>query len=244
MLILPDGLDVTRSEKKEAWLTNKCRAWLAKDERKSGLHASDLLDIRQAYFKRKYPEPLPDRLVTVFLLGKLAHAAVLSAVDEVPGIDFASDGGSIWSEELGVWYSPDKIIDGVPCELKTSRSFYEAKAVKDLANYAEQLMIYMAAMGSTVGEVWVLYMNLKDDTGATSPAWRVFPVKVTKEELDAYKRQLVEARRSLEQALETDEFQELPLCRTWKCGEKHCEYWKQCKPEGRYPLKTKTSWKA
>ena len=111
MLILPEGLSVTRSEKSEQVLTDKCRTWLGKSERKEGLHASDLLDPKQAYWKRKKPSELPDRLVNMFIVGLFGHAIVLSAVDGVEGISLASDAGSVWSGDLGIWYSPDKTIN-------------------------------------------------------------------------------------------------------------------------------------
>jgi len=240
MLIIPDSVEITRSEKSEQVLTDRCRAWLEKDERKEGLHASDLLDPRMAYFKRKYPAPIPDRLVNMFIVGKMGHAVVLSAVDKVEGINLASDEGSVWDEYLGIWYSADKTINGIPRELKTTRSFFEAKTQADLALYLEQLLIYMVCRQSLVGQLWVLYMNLKDSDGKTSPQWRVFTVTITKEDLEAYKRQLKATADGLRAAIASDTFTELPLCRVFKC--KDCEYFNECKPEGRYGV-PKSKWK-
>jgi hypothetical protein len=239
VLELPDNLEINRSEKSEQVLLDRCREWLTQDERKPGLHASDLLDPRMAYFKRKYPIELPDRLVNMFIVGKFGHIIVLSAVDKVEGISLASDEGSEWSEDLQIWYSADKTINGVPRELKTTRSFFEARTHKDLAMYCEQLLIYMVARKSLVGQLWVLYMNLKDEEGKTAPAWRVFTIKVTKEDLEAYRQQLKKTAASLTEALEEDDPSELPLCRKFKCGKKNCDYWEQCMPEGRYGVPEK-----
>jgi len=234
MLTLPKSIAITRSLKSEETLISKSRKWLTQEERKDGIHASDLLDPRMAFFRRKHPAPIPDRLVNMFIVGKIGHAIVLSAVDGAKGLNPESDEGSIWSEELKIWYSPDKTLGGIPRELKTTRSPDEAVYPKDLALYCEQLMIYMAAQNSTVGQLWILYLNLRDEEGNTAPQWRAFTIRVTQEELDEYKRQLKQTAATLEYASKKDDPTGLPLCREFKCGKKRCEYWEECQPEGRY----------
>lgn len=243
MLALPESLNIERSMKSEAALLERGRKWLAQDERKEGLHASDLMDPRQAYFKHTDPRGIQDRLVNVFLVGKIGHVIVLSTVDQVKGLNVTSDEGSEWSDELGIWFSADKTLNGIPRELKTTRSFFEPKTHKDLELYCEQLMIYMVARNSLVGQLWVLYLNLKDKDGKTAPSWRAFTVTVTAEDLAKYKKQLIETRKKLELAIKTHEFEKLPLCRKFKCGAKNCEYWEACKPEGRYGVPEK-KWEA
>jgi hypothetical protein len=240
MLIIPESTTVTRSEKSEQVLTDKCRTWLTQDERKEGLHASDLLDPRMAYFKRKFPQEMPDRLVNMFIVGKFAHAIVLSAVDGVEGISLASDGGSVWSEDLGIWYSPDKTINGIPRELKTTRSFFEAKTEKDLELYRKQLGIYMVAEKSTIGQMWVLYMNLKED-GKSSPQWRVFTDTWTEEALEQYRQCIKATVKVLNEALATNDPSKLGLCAKFKCGKGNCDFWEQCQPVGRYGV-PKSKW--
>lgn len=244
MLIVPETVSMTRSPKSEQALVDKCRTWLEREDRKEGLHASDLLDPRMAYYKRKFPVAMPDRLVNMFIVGKFGHIIVLSAVDGVKGINMESDEGSEWSEDLQIWFSADKTINGVPRELKTTRSFYEAKTHKDLELYMKQLGIYMVARKSLVGQLWVLYLNLKDEDGKTAPAWRVFTMKWTQAELDDYRDQIKATAASLNRALKTDDPSELPLCAQFKCGKGTCDFWEECKPEGRYPKKTKSSWDA
>jgi hypothetical protein len=236
MLALPEGLTIERSLKSEQALTDKCRTWLTQDARKDGIHASDLLDPMMAYWKRKKPQPLTDRLVNMFIVGKFAHIIILSAVDGVKGIDMASDEGSKYSEELGIWYSPDKMLNGIPREVKTTRSFYDAKTYKDLALYIEQELIYQAAENSLTGQLWIMYLNLKED-GKTTPSWRVFTIKVTQAELDAFKKQLRATRDQLVKAIETDDYKQLPLCRVFKCRD--CEYFEDCQPAGRYGVPQK-----
>lgn len=234
MLKLPESLTIERSPKTEQALLDRSRKWLEQDERKPGVHASDLMDPRIAFFKRKHPAPISDRLVNMFLVGKIGHIIVLSAVDGADGLNMESDEGSSWSEDLEIWYSPDKTLNGIPRELKTTRSYFEPKTHTDLALYVEQLAIYMSARNTTTGQLWVLYLNLKDADGKTAPQWRAYTVKMNQEDLDGYKAQLKQTRKELVLAWETGDFQQLPLCRKFKCGKKNCEYWEECRPEGRY----------
>lgn len=242
MLKLPDSLDVQRSPKSEAALLERGRKWLQQDERKKGLHASDLMDPRQAYFKHTDPRPIQDRLVNIFLVGKIGHVIVLSSVDGTDGLNLKSDEGSEWSDELEIWFSADKTLAGIPRELKTTRSYYDAKTVHDLALYLEQLLIYMVARKSRKGQLWVLYLNLKDAEGKTAPQWRAYTVTVSEADLAAYRDQLIQTKNALLRAIEGQDPSELPLCRPFKCGEDNCEYWKQCRPPGRYG-KPKSKWK-
>lgn len=241
MLELPDSLEITRSTKAEKALLDLGKKWLGQDERKEGLHASDLMDPRQAFFKHTNPLPIQDRLVNIFLVGKIGHVIVLSTVDKAKGLNLTSDEGSEWSEEIGIWFSADKTLDGIPRELKTTRSFFEARTDKDLAMYCEQLGIYMVCRNSTVGQLWILYLNLKDSSGKTAPEWRAYTVKCSEEDLAKYKAQLIDTRKKLTKAIQTYDPSELPLCRKFKCGKDNCEYWEDCQPEGRYGV-AKARW--
>ena len=69
--------------------------------------------------------------------------------------------------DLGFDYSPDAFYDGLVREVKTSRSFYEPTSIEDLGTYIEQVLIYMVATETLESEFWVLYLNLKDETGKT-----------------------------------------------------------------------------
>lgn len=233
MIPLPESLTVKRSLAAEANLLAKARAWLEKDERSPGLHATDLMDLRIAFWQRADPQPISDRLVTIFMVGKILHAFVLGSIVEKVDIS-KSDEGSKFNEELGISYSMDYLDEGIPSEFKSSRSFYEPKDVKDLEIYLEQLLIYMVSIDSTVGKLWILYLNLKDEQRRTSPVFRCFTVTVSKEDLFKVKEYLLVAKQSLERALSTGNFRELDLCREFKCGEANCVWFHKCQPEGRY----------
>lgn len=232
---LPESLAVARNKTSERMLLDKAKDYVTKDERTPGIHASDLLDTRQAFWKHVDPQPLTDRLTVTFLVGRVLHAFVLGAVDGPDRVDIANtDDGSSHSDILGISYSPDKVLDGVVRELKTSRSFYEPKDVKDLDIYLEQLLVYMAATQTTTSQLWVLYLNLRNEEGKTAPDFRSFDVSISPEDLQRVTEYLKESREQLEAAIAADDWRRLPLCREWKCGAGNCEWYAKCKPEGRH----------
>lgn len=236
MITLPSSLTIDRVEKGEKWLLEKSRAWVEKAggdrSKETLLHASDCLDPRFAYFARKFPGPIEDRLIPIFLIGRVLHAFIINAVEGTT-LNWDADGGSKVSKSLGITYSPDMILKGIPREIKTSRSFYEPKDVKDLAMYCEQLLIYMAGEGKTEGDLWVLFMNAKSD-GRTSPAFRVYKVRISPEDLKAVQAQITGITKKFHAVQKSGNYQELPLCRAFKCGKKQCMFWERCQPEGRY----------
>lgn len=235
MIPLPDSLKVQRNKSSERMLLDKARDYVTKDERTPGIHASDLLDTRQAFWKHVDPQPLTDRLTVTFLVGRVLHAFVLGAVDGPASVDLNStDDGSSISDLLSISYSPDKVLDGIVRELKTSRSFYEPKEVKDLDTYIEQLLVYMAATQTTTSQLWVLYLNLRNEEGKTAPDFRSFDVSISQEDLASVTQYLKESREQLEGAIEANDWRRLPLCRDFKCGRGNCEYYDRCKPEGRF----------
>lgn len=241
MLSIPESLKITRSKAAENTLLRKAREWLMKEERDPRIHVSDLLDPRLAYWQRVDPRPLSDRLVTVFLVGKVLHAFVLAAVDgkNAKKTKLASDDGARYHEGLRLVYSMDACINGIPREFKTSRSFYEPTQYKDLALYCEQLLCYMVAEGKTEGQLWLLLLNLKDETGRTAPAFRVYNVRISKKDWGVFRAQMARTIYELEHALLHKDPRNLPLCREFKCGEGNCDWWHQCRPEGRYGVPKK-----
>lgn len=240
MLKLPQSLTVDRNKKAEENLINKSRLWLEKDSKdRTGIHASDLLDPRKAYYDKVNPQPLSNRMVGLFFVGKVLHAFFLSALTGETGVNWKSDGGSTIDKELGFSYSPDWCKDGIPGELKTSRSKYE-QSKSDLGGYLEQLLIYMVGKKSEEGRLVVLLLSLPAPRGegwGTYPQYRAYNVHVSKADLTKYKSQLVATRQLLVHALKTNkrsDIAKLPLCREFKCGRTQCPHYDNCKPEGRY----------
>lgn len=233
MIGIPKSVEVARDSRAEEALLLKARSWV-ETERQEGIHASDILDPLLAYWNRRNPVPLSDRLANIFFVGKILHSFVLGIVDGNV-IDLTkTDEGTKFSEELGIWYSQDRNKNGRPQEFKSSRGYKDPVTVDDLSVYIEQLLVYMAAENSLTGDIWLLLLNLKDETGKTSPAFRVYKIVISKEDLVGLKHDIISTRVDLEFALEQNETGGLPLCREFKCGKGNCPHWDLCKPLGRW----------
>lgn len=238
---LPGSLKLQRNLRDEAALLKAAKDWLTKEERAEGIHASDLLDLRQSYYRHVDPRPLSERETTLFLVGKVLHAFVLGSMDSPTSVDIQrTDEGSQYSERLGLWYSPDW-DKGDIAEFKTNRMFKEPKTVGDVDSYLEQTLIYMAAKQVTRAKLWVLLLNLRDEnTRRTTPVFRCYSIAITPEDLRQVTESIRGLRDTLAAAVERRDPSDLPVCRAWKCGEGNCPYWgNPCKPEGRYGLDPK-----
>lgn len=240
MLPLPEGLTIERSELDEVRLAEQARAWIEQDNaaRDPGIHASDLMDPRLAYWRKIDPKPLTERSIWLFLVGKVLHHFVvdLPTGQALPG---QSDSGTRTAR--GILFSPDRVDDdGRPIELKTNRAQYEPDdPAVDYAHYLEQLCTYMALMGPTEGSLWVLHLNLKVDR-RTEPQPRCYRIRVPQPELLRFREALDQTREALVEAIAQRNPSELPLCRAWLCGT-GCSWWAQCKPPGRFP-KPRRQW--
>lgn len=243
MLKLP-RLAIARDEIREVGVYEQLRQQLLAEDagRAEGIHASDLLDPRLAFWAKKRPKPLNERQVYFFTIGKVLHALLIRSQHEEHDPTKSDEGTH---QELGVLFSPDMREDGYPIELKTTRASFEPspeKLQEEFSHYFEQLAIYMVLMNGLRGELWVLFLNLKDATGRTFPEIRCYRVEVTEEDFYALEREVIRARDMLTHALEINNPSSLPLCRQWKCGES-CPYWRDCRPPGRWS-KSKREWVA
>lgn len=256
MLTLPASLKVTRLRTAETELIAKARKYVEAEERAPGIHATEILDPLKAWWSRMDPKPLSDREVMTFFPGKILHALVLrdgqqdvdSSAGGVTTLEKAgagkTDEGSFVSSELGITYSPDKLVRGKVREFKSTRSFYEPKSINDLRIYAEQLLVYMAATDTTESQLWVLYLNLRDKaTGKTSPEFRVFNFSIDPLDLKVLKSDIRKIGNDLKAALQAEDHSTLPLCRSWKCSPKNCDWWSRCKPKGRFPEEDPKKWR-
>jgi len=247
MLTLPKSLKVDRNTKAESKLVKRVKDWLERDSKdRKGIHASDLLDPRKAYYDKTNPQPMTARMVGLFFVGKVLHSFLLSALLGEKGTNWKSDGGSTIDKELGISYSPDwkKLWKGVniPGEFKTNRSKYE-QSTSDLKSYLEQELIYQVGEQSEDGRLITLMLNLPAPRGegwGTYPQFRCYDVSVDKSGLKEYRAQLIKFRKLLERALKTKkkaDINKLPLCRDYKCGRSQCPHYNDCKPEGRFGLR-------
>ena len=235
-----------RDERQEVLLLEKARAWLEEGDRlrEPGIHASDLLDPRLAYFQSVDPKPLSERKVWLFLIGRVLHGFVVQAMDPEQE-KTATDSGT--HEELGILYSPDIMRSGRPIELKTSR-IYELPPEEHLQDewtiYLEQLVIYLTLTNRLTGYLWVLCINLREEgTRRTFPEPRCYRVELTRAQFHQIEDEVIRARDLLIQAKAERNHRILPLCRSWLCGTA-CQWFGQCQPEGRWPQEDKRRWTA
>lgn len=236
MIELPPSLLVEPCKEIEAELYGTAKKWLEAQTRADGIHASELLTPLRAYWKRKLPstEGLNEREVGLFLVGKVLHAFVEHEGVGQPDLAKTDEGGK-YDEELELWYSPDKLMGGKVIEVKTSRSFKEPRGIDDLDSYIQQVLIYLACEQVTEGEIWVLYVNLRDDVGRTSPAFRVFKVSIDRDHLPGLRRRVATAVQNLVGSLANSNPANLPLCPEWMCRPEYCPYFNEpCRPVGRH----------
>ena len=237
MIPIPDSVELQRDRASEAWLLKKSGEWLSKQERPAGLHATDLLDLRRAFFRAVDPKPLGPREIGLFLPGKVLHAFVLGAAGGKVDLN-ATDEGAHFSEEFGLWYSPDWDRGGNIAEFKTSRAFKTPKDLSDVDIYVEQVLIYLACKNQLEARLWCLYLNLRDEvTKRMTPTFLCFRVKISQEDLERIKTFIRASKQDYEKAVETGDFRSLDLCRGWLCGARMCEWYHRCRPEGRYGTK-------
>ena len=243
MIHVPSNLAIHRDEHCEVKIVQHLRNWLTQQdsERINGIHASDLLDPRLAYWRKLKPKILTERQVFLFTIGKVLHSLILAT--ETHEVDISiSDSGT--QEALGILFSPDMIVDQHPVELKTNRSLYapeQEKLIEDFHMYLEQLIIYCVLSQCLIGELWVLYISLKDGSGRTFPGLRCYKVEITEEQFDDMEQQIISTRTALEEAITHQDHTRLELCRTWLCGES-CAVWHDCQPQGRFPIRNRKQW--
>ena len=241
MIRLPK-LDITRDELAEAKLVVKAQAWQEAEERQrlEGLHASDLVDPRLAYWQWADPKETPERTIWFFLVGKVLHHFVLHMDQPIGGM--VADEGT--KEALGILYSPDKNVDGRPTELKTSRAQTEPDLDSfqdDQSHYFEQLVTYLVLENTMIGYLWIFFISLREREGygRTNPAMRCYKVSLTEEQFYQIEAEVLAARDRLLWAKEHRNPSRLEYCRSWKCGDGRCSYWEVCRPIGRYGLQRK-----
>ena len=236
MIPLPASLTVKRSRAAERMLGDAARAWIESEERAPGIHASDLLDARQAIYRKIDPKTLPDRLVNIFLIGKVLHAFVLQTVDGITNVDIkTTDAGSYFSEKIGITYSPDKIVGGKVRELKTSRSYKAPDTIEDISHYLEQILVYLASTETRTAQLWVLYLNLRDEsTGKLDPCFRGYDVEISEGDLAGLIEFCKSQKELIEKGVNLKDPKVAPLCREWLCNRKLCDWYDQCQPEGRW----------
>ena len=228
-------------------LYTKLKEALVREDRE-GTHVSDLLQLRQAYWKRVCPLPPTDDEVGFWLAGKAHHYFLVQAVTGIPD----SQEASLVDIETGIHYSPDLLeLKG---EFKTSRwailPTTEEQAIRAVSTYIPQCRAYAALMNTLNWNLYVFYLTALDfKTRRKIPRLKVYTFEFTDEELREERNGLRIRSALLDTAVRELVFESLPLCSEYLCfrmqghgrGKKRtvegvCKWWEQCKPTGRYPV--------
>ena len=186
-------------------------------EVREGIHLSDLLSPRQAYWRKTVPM-LPDTKEIIYWMSGRGHESAFLRI-----ANFEHGESEQWN---GIWYTPD-ILFNFPVEIKTTRRGYlpkEGEEAEKYKDYLKQVKGYSAVKDKQQAWLIVWYLSLLDDEGnRTHPDFFAYRVEFTKEELEEERQRLLSTRDLLVKVLETHEFNLLEPCADWKCFKKERE---------------------
>lgn len=175
---------------------------------------TDLLSLKQAYFRRKHPEVVPSlERQQVMWSGTGFHDLFGAAVSREEYLEQ-------FVEFEGVVGKID-IFEDIPVEVKTTaRLSEEADLLRQRPSYIEQLGMYCAMAGLSEGRVVVYQRGPSPDGG--------LPLSVSRvrfSDIDGIKAEIRRRRDMLEQALAAEDPSALPACH-W--GNRGCDYSAVC----------------
>jgi len=178
---------------------------------RSGIHISDLLSVKQAYWRKVKPLKAT-KVEIIYWLSGHAHESIFLNV-----ADLAHGKAKQWED---IWYTPD-VFFNFPVEIKTSRRGFVVKPgaeEKQYDHYLKQLRYYCGSENITQGwlVVWYLVM-LTPDRRQTVPDYYCYRVEFTQEELDATRQEILDLKGKLIHAFETNDISNLPDCPIWMC---------------------------
>jgi len=179
------------------------------------ISVTDLLNIKQAYFRRKYPEivpPLEKR--QLMWAGAGFHKTFGSAVSSEEYLEQ-------FVEAEGIVGKID-IYEKIPVEVKTTSTPLDSKDLLQYRpTYIEQLGMYCAMVNVHEGQV-VIYQRPTDEPAYTPP---LTVYHVTFPDLEAIRKEMRRRRDLLVQALIANDPSNLPVC-PWFT--RQCDYAQVC----------------
>jgi len=179
------------------------------------ISVTDLLNLKQAYFKRKYPEIVPPlEKQQLMWAGTGFHNIFGSAVSSEEYLEQ-------FVEAEGIVGKID-IYDKIPVEVKTTFSLTDTSdLLKQRPSYIEQLGIYCAMVNAHEGEI-IIYQRQGGELPLFAPLL-VYHVRFP--DLEAIKEEMRLRRDLLIQALISNDPGNLPAC-PWL--NKQCDYSQVC----------------
>ena len=186
---------------------------------RKGIHISDLLFLRRAYFSRKHPEiELTEEEIGRFIAGR-GHHQIIQAMTaspefrEVP-IEWSGISGHI------------DIYKEVPVEIKTTRAMKVARKEELSPHYIEQLGMYCALVHINRGQLLLLHLGIRE-AGKQGMAPKLVVYDVYFDDLNAIRREMLVRKTALEKALGEDDPRDLEPCPEWMCD--GCKYVEFCR---------------
>jgi len=179
------------------------------------ISVTDLLNLKQAYFKRKYPEIVPPlEKQQLMWAGTGFHKTFGSAVSSEEYLEQ-------FIEAEGIVGKID-IYEKVPVEVKTTSTPVDTKDLLQYRPaYIEQLGMYCAMVNAHEGEI-IIYQRPAEESPSTSP---LVVYHVTFPNLEAIREEMRRRRDLLVQALISNDPSTLPVC-PW--FHRQCDYSQVC----------------
>ena len=179
------------------------------------ISVTDLLNLKQAYFRRKYPEITPPlEKQQLMWAGTGFHKTFGAAVSSEEYVEQ-------FVEAEGIVGKID-IYEKIPVEVKTTSTPVDTKDLLQYRpTYIEQLGMYCAMVNAHEGEV-IIYQRPVEEWLSTSP---LAVYHVTFPDLEAIQEEMRRRRDVLVQALISDDPSNLPICPWFK---RQCDYSQVC----------------
>jgi hypothetical protein len=179
------------------------------------ISVTDLLNLKQAYFKRKYPEITPPlEKQQLMWAGTGFHKTFGSAVSSEEYLEQ-------FVEAEGIVGKID-IYDKIPVEVKTTSTPIDTKDLLQYRPiYVEQLGMYCAMVNAQEGEI-IVYHRPKEESPPTPP---LVVYHATFPNLEAIREEMRRRRDLLVQALIANDPSNLPVCPWFN---RQCDYSQVC----------------
>ena len=179
------------------------------------ISVTDLLNLKQAYFRRKYPEIVPPlEKQQLMWAGTGFHKTFGSAVSSEEYLEQ-------FVEAEGIVGKID-IYEKIPVEVKTTSTLVDTKdLLKYRPTYIEQLGMYCAMVNAHDGEI-IIYQRQGEESPSTSP---LLVYHVTFPNLEAIREEMRRRRDLLVQALIANDPSNLPVCPWFN---RQCDYSQVC----------------
>ena len=179
------------------------------------ISVTDLLNLKQAYFKRQHPEIVPSlEKQQLMWAGTGFHKVFGSAVSSEEYLEQ-------FVEAEGIVGKID-IYEKIPVEVKTTSTPVDTKDLLQYRpTYIEQLGMYCAMVNAHGGEI-IIYQRPAEESSSTSP---LVVYHVSFPNLEAIREEMRRRRDLLVQALISNDSSNLPVCPWFN---RQCDYSQVC----------------